>query len=182
MLTLLARLPACPAGYVLCFCLFSLFFIYFTDPNSWQVISEYSRPIFTKFSRLVDVRRGTWLAVHSFWDRSRNVLPWQPIFGTKSTKLALPHLRSAHWRSETDYRIAIPISEDQMVTISLHVPDLTKFLFDEIRSSNPGVYDLRMCTNNRRRSLMELVSQRLLGAALALLGRAGYTLGFSTHF
>jgi len=52
--------------------------------------------------------------------------------------------------------------------------------FNEIRSSNPGVYDVIMSTAGVDQNSDLFCYYFSLGATL--LGRADYTLGFATHF
>ena len=70
-----------------CLCLFFLFI----GPTSRQIISESTRPIFTKFSALVVVWGGAWLTIHSSCDRSRDVAMAINYVG-KFAKLSNPTL------------------------------------------------------------------------------------------
>jgi len=93
LLAYLARCACPPSVLYVPLMFFSLFI--FNGPTYHSVISASTGPIFTKFSG------SLWEALLTFH--------W---FCGQICEINRSHARSARWRSETDCRIAVSISED----------------------------------------------------------------------
>jgi len=102
----------------------------------WKpIIWECTRPIFTKFTGLVEiwVQNCRWSSVYFFCTQSMNDAGW-------IREITIPHFHSLHWHTTQDWKIAM-----YMGMLTLAMTSLNGRKFGKRWSSNHEIYDNKLC-------------------------------------